>query len=61
MKFDSSVNLGHILTILALFGGGTVAYTQIQVELTRLSVQVEAFHLDIQRIENRLERLEALQ
>lgn len=58
MKFDASVNLGHVLTIVALFAGGAIAFTDIKVELAELSIKVDHFNDRIEDLEQRMKSLE---
>lgn len=59
MKFDSTVNLGHIITLMTIMAAGFIAFTDIKVELAQLSITVENFQGDLERLEKRIERLEA--
>lgn len=59
MKFDPSVNLGHVLTILAMVLGGLAAYTSIQVDLAELKTIVNGYQVELNDHEKRLRALEA--
>ena len=58
MKFDSTINLGHVLTIVAMLLGGTAAYTNIQVDLTELKTIVNGYQTTLDDHEKRLRDLE---
>ncbi|MEO0343032.1 MAG: hypothetical protein AAF198_06300 [Pseudomonadota bacterium] len=60
MKFDPSVNLGHVLTILAMILGGLAAYTSIQVDLAELKTIVNGYQVDLNDHEDRIRKLEAI-
>ncbi len=59
MKFDSTINLGHIMTILAMLLGGTAAYTNIQIDLAELKTIVNGYQGTLDDHEERLRALEA--
>ena len=40
-RFDPSINLGHVLTIIALLGGGVSVYAGVFQTLTELVVRVD--------------------
>jgi NAD/NADP transhydrogenase beta subunit len=40
LRFDTSINLGHILTMLTIGGAIALAYTAYRVEVTELSTRV---------------------
>lgn len=49
-RFDGTVNLGHILTALAMVFGGTVVWTQSQVAQTRIDARVTLVERDVKSI-----------
>ena len=59
MKFDSSINLGHILTVVAMLIAGTGAYTSIQVTLTEIKKDISGFQeykLEQKKVNDKLEK-----
>ncbi|MBO9451436.1 hypothetical protein J7426_14275 [Tropicibacter sp. R16_0] len=40
-KFDATINLGHVLTMVTLLIGGAAAYTSIQVSITKLQLEIK--------------------
>ena len=48
-KYDPSINLGHILTILALTGSVFLAYTGVQVRLEEHEGRITTIERDIGR------------
>jgi hypothetical protein len=45
IKFDRSFNLGHVLTIVALLGGGFTAWSGVQSNLKNLDGRVASLEL----------------
>jgi hypothetical protein len=40
-RFDATINLGHLLTMVTLLLGGAAAYTSIQVSITKLQLEIK--------------------
>ena len=60
MRFDGTVNLGHILTIMSILAGGAYAYAGIQVDLAELKIIAEGNSSTLADHEVRLRALERM-
>ena len=60
MKFDTTINLGHVMTIMAMLLGGAGAYTSIQVDLAELKTIVSGYQGELDDHEDRIRALESL-
>lgn len=58
MRFDGTVNLGHILTIASLLGAGAYAYTGIAIQFAELQLTVSGLVQDVADHEARIRALE---
>lgn len=45
VKFDNTIGLGHILTVVSMLIGGAVAYANLQVDITEVKVKLQALEL----------------
>jgi hypothetical protein len=52
VKFDGTINLGHVLTVITLLGGGAAIYTTINSAITQHEFRLDALErADAVRIE----------
>lgn len=64
-KFDGTITLGHVLTMVSLLIGGAAGYSSIQISIAELRRDVQHFSGRIDRLEREItslsDRLRALE
>lgn len=58
MKFDGTVSMGHLLTLLAMMLGGTAGYTSIMVSIAEIKKDIVFFQADIDYLTDKIGRLD---
>lgn len=56
MKWDGTINLGHVLTIISILGTGAVAYTSVMSRIANHDIRIETLETRDQQRTNTLIR-----
>ena len=62
VKFDGTINLGHVLTVVTLLGGGFAVYSSMNAKLENHETRLNSLErLEIQRMETNRRIFDQLQ
>lgn len=55
LKFDTTIHLGHVLTVATFIVGGLMLYSEVKVDLATLSLQIATVSQDIREADDKFD------